>query len=67
MKLILFFITINIVIMSISIFIDLVYAEQNDVDGFIEKPNWCNSASISHYYILIESPKEYKYPCATFM
>ena len=53
--------------MSISIFIDLVYAEQNDVDGFIEKPNWCNSASISHYYILIESPKEYKYPCATFM
>jgi len=53
--------------MNISIFIDLAYAEQNDVDGFIEKPKWCNSVSTSHYYILMELPKEYKHPCVTFI
>ncbi len=53
--------------MTLSIFIDLAFAEQNDVDIVIEKPKWCNSTSLSHYYTFIEFQKEYKYPCATYI
>ena len=52
--------------MMLSVFIDLAFAEQNDV-VVIEKPKWCNSANISHYYTFMEFQKEYKYPCATYM
>ena len=56
--------------MILSVFIDLAFAEQNDV-VVIEKPKWCNSANISYYYtfnyIFMEFQKEYKYPCATYM
>ncbi|MDR4512959.1 MAG: hypothetical protein MRJ93_14790 [Nitrososphaeraceae archaeon] len=49
------------------IFIDLVSAKQNNVEGFIEKPKWCNSFSISNYHTQMEVQKEYKYPCATII
>jgi hypothetical protein len=69
-KIVLFLITTNIVSMILSVFIDLAFAEQNDV-VVIEKPKWCNSANISYYYtfnyIFMEFQKEYKYPCATYM
>ena len=39
--------------MMLSIFINLAFAEPNDV-VVIEKPKWCNSASISYYYTLGE-------------
>ena len=67
MKIVLFLITTNIVIMILSVFIDLAFAEQNDVVVVIEKPKWCNSANISYYYTFMEFQKEYKYPCATYM
>ena len=57
----------NIVIIVSSIFIDLAFAEQSVVDVIIEKPKWCNSASLSHYYTFMEFQKEYKYPCATYI
>jgi hypothetical protein len=66
-KIVLFLITSNIVIMILSVFIDLAFAEQNDVVVVIEKPKWCNSANISYYYTFMEFQKEYKYPCATYM
>ena len=53
--------------MMLSVFIDLAFAEQNDVDIVTEKPKWCNSASTSYYYTFKEFPKEYKYPCVTYM
>ena len=52
--------------MMLSVFIDLAFAEPNDV-GVIEKPKWCNSANLSYYYTLDELQEEYKYPCATYM
>ena len=66
MKILLFLITTNIVVMMLSVFIDLAFAEPNDV-VVIEKPKWCNSANLSYYYILDEFQEEYKYPCATYM
>ena len=51
--------------MMLSVFIDLAFAEPNDV--VIEKPKWCNSANLSYYYTLKEFQEEYKYPCATYM
>jgi hypothetical protein len=62
-KILLFLITANIVILGLSVFIDLAFAEPNDVI-VLEKPKWCNSASKSYYYISWEFQKEYKYPCA---
>lgn len=52
--------------MMLSVFIDLAFAEQNDV-VVIEKPKWCNSANISYDYTFLEFQQEYKYPCATYM
>jgi hypothetical protein len=46
----------------LSVFIDLAFAEPNDV-VVIEKPKWCNSANLSYFYTW----EEYKYPCATYM
>jgi len=66
-KILLFLITANIVVMMLSVFIDLAFAEQNDVDIVIEKPKFCNSANLSYYYTLEEFHEEYKYPCATYM
>ena len=66
MKILLFLFTTNIVVMTLSVFIDLAFAEPNDV-VVIEKPKWCNSANLSHYYTFGEFQEEYKYPCATYM
>ena len=66
MKILLFLITTNIVIIILSVFIDLAFAEPNDV-VVIEKPKWCNSANLSYYYTFGEFQEEYKYPCATYM
>ena len=66
MKILLFLITINVVTLVLSFFIDLAFAEQNDVI-VIEKPKWCNSANTSYYYTLEEFQEEYKYPCVTYM
>ncbi len=66
MKILLFLITANIVTLVLSVFIDLAFAEPNDVI-VIEKPKWCNSANLSYYYKLGEFQEEYKYPCATYM
>ena len=52
--------------MMLSVFIDLAFAEPNDV-VVIEKPKFCNSANLSYYYTLKEFQEEYKYPCATYM
>ena len=52
--------------MILSVYIDLAFAEPNDV-VIIEKPKWCNSANIGYYYTLVEFLDEYKYPCATYM
>ena len=52
--------------MMLSVFIDLAFAEPNDV-VVIEKPKWCNSANTSYYYTFGEFQKEYKYQCATYM
>jgi hypothetical protein len=65
-KILLFLFTINIVVIMLSVFIDLAFAEPNDV-VVIEKPKWCNSANISYYYTFMEFQKEYKYPCAIYM
>ena len=37
--------------MMLSVFIDLAFAEPNDV-VVIEKPKFCNSANLSYYYTL---------------
>lgn len=66
MKILLFLITTNIVALMLSVFIDLAFAEPNDV-VVIEKPKFCNSANLSYYYTLEEYQEEYKYPCATYM
>ena len=66
MKILLFLITTNIVIMMLSVFIDLAFAEPNDV-VVIQKPKFCNSANLSYYYTLEGFQEEYKYPCATYM
>ena len=66
MKILLFAITTNIVIMMLSVFIDLAFAEPNDV-VVIEKPRFCNSANLSYYYTLEKFQEEYKYPCATYL
>ncbi|MGZ5485428.1 MAG: hypothetical protein ACXWFB_05920 [Nitrososphaeraceae archaeon] len=52
--------------MMLSVFIDLTFAEPNDV-VVIEKPKWCNSANTSYYYTFGEFEEEYKYQCATYM
>ena len=65
-KILLFLITANIVIMILSVYIDLAFTEPSDV-VVMEKPKFCNSANLSYYYTLEEFPKEYKYPCATYM
>ena len=52
--------------MTLSISFALVSAQQYDFI-VIEKPKWCNSASISYYYTFMESQEEYKYPCATYI
>ena len=66
MKILLILFTTNIVVMMLSVFIDLAFAEPNDV-VVIEKPKFCNSANLSYYHTLEEFQAEYKYPCATFM
>lgn len=63
----LFFIAMITVFMVSFIFIGLTFAEKNVVDVVIEKPKWCNSATLSHYYTFMEFQKEYKYPCATYI
>ena len=40
----------------LSVFIDLAFAEQNDV-VIIEKPKLCNSANLNYYYTLENSRK----------
>ena len=66
-KILLFLITTNIVIMMLSVFNrDLAFAEPIVV-VVIEKPKWCNSANLSYYYTLEKFQEEYKYPCATYM
>jgi hypothetical protein len=61
-------ITNLMIIMTLSIFIDLAFAEEYTIDVLvIEKPKWCNSASISYYSTLIEFQEEYKYPCVKYM
>jgi hypothetical protein len=65
-KILLFLITTNIVIMMLSVFIDLAFAEPIVV-VVIEKPKWCNSTSIGYYYTFMEFLDEYKYPCSTYM
>jgi hypothetical protein len=65
-KILLFLITTNIVVMMLSVFIGLAFAEPNDV-VLIEKPKFCNSANLNYYYTLEEFQDEYKYPCATYM
>jgi hypothetical protein len=67
MNTLLLLITMNIIIMILSISLNLVYAQQDDVDIIIEKPKWCNSANISYYYTFGDFQEEYKYPCATYM
>ena len=67
MNTLLLLITMNVVIMILSISLDLVYAQQDDVNIIIEKPKWCNSANISYYYPFADFQEEYKYPCATYM
>ena len=52
--------------MMLSVFIDLAFAEPNDV-VVIEKPKFCNSANLSYYFTFGEFQEEYKYPCATYM
>jgi hypothetical protein len=52
--------------MMLSVFIDLTFAEPNDVI-VIEKPKFCNSANLSYFYTSDEFQEEYKYPCATYM
>ena len=52
--------------MMLSVFIDLAFAEPNDV-VVIEKPKFCNSANLSYYYTLEKFQEEYKYPCVTYM
>ena len=66
MKILLFLITTNIVIIILSVFIDLAFAEPNDV-VVIQKPKWCNSANLSYYYTFGEFQEEYKYQCPTYM
>ena len=43
--------------MMLSVFIDLAFAEPNDV-VVIEKPKFCNSANLGYYYPL-EFQEEY--------
>ena len=64
-----FLLIINMMtIMTLSILIDLAFAEEYRIDVLvIEKPKWCNSASISYYSTLIEFQEEYKYPCVKYM
>ena len=52
--------------MMLSVFIDLAFAEPNDV-VVIEKSKFCNSTNLSYYYTLEKFQEEYKYPCATSM
>lgn len=52
--------------MTLSISLAVVSAQQYDFI-VIEKPKWCNSASMSYYYTFMESQEEYKYPCATYI
>ena len=66
MKILLFLITANIVTLVLSVFIDLAFAEPNDII-VLEKPKWCNSVNTSYYYTSGEFQEEYKYPCATYM
>jgi hypothetical protein len=65
-KIPLFLFTTNIVVMTLSVFIDLAFAEPNDV-VVIQKPKFCNSANLNYYYTLEKFQEEYKYPCATYM
>ena len=68
-NILLILITINMIIMTttLSISLNLVFAEENYVDIIIKKPKWCNSTNLVYYYIFIEIEKEYKYPCATYI
>jgi len=50
--------------MTLSISLDLVFAEVNYIDVGITKPKWCNSANLAYSLLFIEFQKEYKYPCA---
>ena len=68
MKIIQSLLVINMMIMMLSIFIGLAFTEEASIDVIvIEKPKWCNSASISYYSILVGLEEEYKYPCVTYM
>jgi hypothetical protein len=52
---------------TLSISLDLVFGEVNYIDAIIKKPEWCNSANLIAYYIVLDFQKEYKYPCAQFI
>ena len=69
MKIHLILITINMIIMTttLSISLELVFAEENYVHSVITKPEWCNSTNLVYYYTFLEIQKEYKYPCATYI
>ena len=68
MKIIQSLLMINMMIMMLSIFIGLAFTEEASIDVIvIEKPKWCNSASISYYSILVGLEEEYKYSCVTYM
>ena len=54
-------------IMMLSIFIGLAFTEASIDVIVIEKPKWCNSASIGYYSIPVRLEEEYKYPCVTYM
>jgi hypothetical protein len=59
---------INMMSMTLSIFIDLAFGEESSIDVIvIEKPKWCNSTSISYYSLPVGLEEEYKYPCVTYM
>ncbi|HJU59230.1 MAG TPA: hypothetical protein VJ583_05740 [Nitrososphaeraceae archaeon] len=61
-------ITINIIIITtLPIFFELVFAVENYVNFIIKKPEWCNSTNLVYYYTILEIQKEYKYPCASFI
>lgn len=60
-------IIINLITVTLSISLDLVFGEVNYIDFIIKKPEWCNSANLIAYYIVLDFQKEYKYPCAQFI
>ena len=69
MKIPLILITINTIIImtTLSIFVELIFAEENYFNIIIKKPEWCNSTNLVYYHTFPAIQKEYKYPCATYI